>query len=57
VHSKLTSEGTKEEGDLMANPQKENGYTPVANEILDELVKLPLNGTQLRIICVVWRFT
>jgi phage replication O-like protein O len=41
----------------MANPQKENGYTPIANEILEELVKLPLNGTQLRIVCVVWRFT
>jgi len=41
----------------LANPQKENGYTPVANEIIEQLVKLPLNGTQLRIILVVWRYT
>lgn len=41
----------------MANPQCENGYTPIANEILENLVKLPLNGTQFRIVIVVWRFT
>lgn len=41
----------------MADVQKENGYTPVANELLEQLVKLPLNGTQLRIICLVWRYT
>ncbi|SHI24725.1 phage replication protein O [Sporobacter termitidis DSM 10068] len=41
----------------MANPQKENGFTPIANEILDHLVKLPLNGSQWRIVGVVWRYT
>ena len=41
----------------MANPQKENGYTPIANEILDHIVNLTLNGTQWRIIIVVWRYT
>ncbi len=41
----------------MANVQKENGYTPIANEIIEQLVRLPLNGTQLRIIAVVWRYT
>lgn len=41
----------------MANPQKENGYTPIANEIIEKLVKLPLNGTQWRIIAIVWRYT
>lgn len=41
----------------MANPQKENGYTPVANEILEQLYRQNLNGTQFRIIMVVWRFT
>lgn len=41
----------------MANPQKGNGYTPIANEILEHLYKLKLNGTQFRIIMSVWRFT
>ena len=41
----------------MANPQKENGYTPIANEILDNIVKCRLNGTQFRIIMTVWRYT
>lgn len=41
----------------MASPQKENGYTPIANEILEVLAKTPLNGTQRRILDVVLRFT
>lgn len=41
----------------MARPQKENGYTPIANEIIDNLIQLPLNGTQWRIIATVWRYT
>lgn len=41
----------------MANPQKENGYTPVANEILEQICKLKLNGTQYKILLIVWRFT
>lgn len=41
----------------MASPQKEHGYTPVANEIIEQLIKLPLNGTQWRIVAVVWRYT
>lgn len=32
----------------MANPQLENGYTSIANEILDNLCKLSLNGRWLR---------
>ena len=32
----------------MANPQIENGYTAVANEILDNLYKFSLNGTELK---------
>ena len=34
----------------MANPQIENGYTAVANEILDNLYKFSLNGTAERYI-------
>jgi len=41
----------------MANPQKENGYTAIANEILEHIVKARLNATQFRIIMVVWRYT
>ena len=41
----------------MANPQTENGYTPIANEILDNAMKLKLNGTQFKIIMAVWRYT
>lgn len=41
----------------MANPQKENGFTSIANEILDEIALRKFNGTQFRIITVVWRYT
>lgn len=41
----------------MANPQKENGYTPISNEIMDEVAKLQINATQFRILIVVWRYT
>lgn len=41
----------------MVNPQTGNGYTPVANEILDQIIKLPLNGTQFRLLITVWRYT
>ncbi|HEX9058691.1 MAG TPA: replication protein, partial [Clostridia bacterium] len=39
----------------MANVQLENGYTRLANEILNEIIKLPLSGTQFRIVLFVWR--
>lgn len=41
----------------MSNVQLEHGYSPIANEILNQIVRLPLNGTQFRIIMVVWRYT
>jgi phage replication O-like protein O len=41
----------------MASPQKENGFTPIAHEILEAVAKYPLNGTQARILCVIWRAT
>jgi phage replication O-like protein O len=41
----------------MANPQTEQGYTRIANEILEHISKTDLNGTQLRIVLVIWRFT
>ena len=39
------------------NPQLENGYTKIADQILENTAKLKLNGTQMRIILIVWRYT
>lgn len=41
----------------MSSPQLENGYTRIANELLEETAKLKLNGTQFRIIHILWRYT
>jgi phage replication O-like protein O len=41
----------------MNGPQKENGYTAIANGIMDVLAKTPLNGTQRRILDVIFRYT
>ncbi|MDF1511080.1 hypothetical protein Gp_78 [Bacillus phage vB_Bacillus_1020A] len=41
----------------MASPQLKNGHTRIANEILEQITKTNLNGTQLRIVMVIWRFT
>ena len=35
----------------------ENGYTRIANEILEEMAKIKLSPTQYRILFVVWRYT
>ena len=41
----------------MANPQKENGYTAIANEILDHLVLPGINGSEYRTVLFVLRKT
>lgn len=41
----------------MANPQKENGYTPLANEIAEALMKTQINGYQNRLLWAIWRKT
>jgi phage replication O-like protein O len=41
----------------MASPQKENGYTAIANEILEKIISSGLNGTELSILLHVWRKT
>lgn len=41
----------------MADVQLDFGFTRIANSILDNLAMQPLNGTQWRIICTVWRYT
>lgn len=38
-------------------PQLENGYTRIANEILETIPKIGLNGTQYNILLVVFRYT
>lgn len=41
----------------MASPQTKNGYTRIANEILEQIMKTNLNGTQFRIVIAIWRYT
>jgi len=41
----------------VAKPQLEDGYTRVANEVLEKVYSLNLNGTQLRLLLCVWRYT
>jgi phage replication O-like protein O len=41
----------------MANPQIEKGHTRIANEIIEQIYKTDLNGTQMRIVMVIWRYT
>src|SRR5690606_10167915 len=35
----------------------EYGYTPIANQLLEEIPKYKFNGTQFKIIMIVWRYT
>lgn len=41
----------------MANPQKENGFTPIANEILDKIVNTALLGSELQVLFFIIRKT
>lgn len=41
----------------MASPQKENGYTPVANEILEKLYEIDIDGVPLRTVLFIIRKT
>ena len=41
----------------MASPQKEKGFTPIAHEILEHLIRVRLSGSQFRIILAVMRYT
>lgn len=41
----------------MASPQKENGFTPIANEILEHLSEPGINGSEFRILLFVIRKT
>lgn len=39
------------------SPQLENGYTKIADSILEKVASTKLNGTQMRILLIVWRST
>jgi len=41
----------------MANPQLENGYTRLANELLDNIVRMPLTPYEFKVILFVIRKT
>jgi len=41
----------------MANPQKENGFTPIANEILERLVNTALLGSEFQVLLFIIRKT
>ena len=41
----------------MASPQKENGYTVIANEIMEHLAMPGINGSEYRLLFVIWRKT
>lgn len=41
----------------MANPQKEHGHTQIANELMEQIPMFKFNGTQLRILLVIIRYT
>jgi phage replication O-like protein O len=41
----------------MANPQKENGYTPISNEIMEALAKTRISGEARQVLDVIIRQT
>jgi len=41
----------------MASPQRENGYTGVANEILEALARVQMSGHEWRIVMALFRET
>jgi phage replication O-like protein O len=43
-------------GVSLANVQLENGYTRIANELLDVVIKTPFIATHLKIVLVCWRY-
>ena len=45
------------QGDKMANPQKENGYTPIANELLEAVYMSEFTATELKMLLFVMRYT
>ena len=42
---------------MTGNPQKENGYTPIANELMDELCRINLTAYEWRVLLFIFRKT
>ncbi|WP_019536563.1 replication protein [Paenibacillus ginsengihumi] len=42
---------------MARRPQLEDGYTRIANEILEQAARHRLNGTQFRLLMIIWRYT
>jgi len=41
----------------MASPQKENGFVPIASELVEHFAKVNLSAYEWRTLWVVWRKT
>jgi len=41
----------------MADVQLENGFTRIANEILEEMARMKLSPTQYKLLMIIWRYT
>ncbi|WP_336822981.1 replication protein [Sporosarcina sp. USHLN248] len=41
----------------MSGVQTENGFTKIANELLEQIATFKFNGSEFRIIMTIWRFT
>ena len=41
----------------MASPQKENGYTTIANELLEAIYGRKFSASQIKILLIILRFT
>lgn len=53
----LVTENRPEWGFIMASPQVENGYTRIANELLERFPMPGMNGSELRLVLVITRKT
>ena len=42
---------------IMASPQKDNGFTPIADEIVEALMMINLSGNEHRILWFIFRKT
>src|SRR5690606_5117884 len=41
----------------MSDVQLENGYTRIADEILEQMARIKLSPTQYRLLFIIWRYT
>lgn len=41
----------------MKKPEYRKGYTNISNDLMDNICKLPLNGTDIKVILCIFRYT